>query len=267
MISYRELVSGLRNLDLDPGRPVIVHSSLSSLGELHGGAAILLGALTSVFPRLMAPTHTYHTMLIPQVGPDCNGMVYGSSADLNAMAEFYRPHLPADRMMGVLPELLRQHPLARRSYHPILSLAGIGVDEILAVQTLKDPHAPLHDLYEAEGYVLLLGVGHNANTTLHFAEKLAGRRSFIRWALTPDGAVECPGFPGCSMGFDAADPYLADITRTVRIGPALVRALPVCEMVITIATLIREDPLALLCNDPACERCAAVREEVEKTGV
>lgn len=265
MISYREMVSGLRNLGLDPGRPVMVHTSLTAIGEVRGGAAILLGALTSAFPRLMAPTHTYHTMLIPQVGPDNNGLVYGSGGALNAMAEFYHPDLPADRMMGVLPELLRQHPLAKRSKHPILSLAGIGVDELLAAQTITNPLGPLHDLYEAKGYVLLLGVGHSSNTTLHFAEKLAGRRSFVRWALTPEGVVECPGFPGCSMGFDAADPYLADITRGTQIGSALVRVLPVREMVITVATLIREDPLALLCEDPACERCAAVREEVEKT--
>ena len=79
--------------------------------------------------------------------------------------------------------------------------------------------------------------------------------------------MECPGFPGCSMGFDHADPYLADLCRCVRIGSALVRAFPVREMVITAATLIREDPLALLCEDPGCERCKAVREEVEKTGI
>ncbi len=64
------------------------------------------------------------------------------------------------------------------------------------------------------------------------------------------------------MGFDKAAPYLADITRSVQIGTALVRALPVREMVITVATLVREDPLALLCDDPACERCTAVREEI-----
>ena len=54
-----------------------------------------------------------------------------------------------------------------------------------------------------------------------------------------------------STGFDKAAPYLADITRSVQIGTALVR----------------EDPLALLCDDPACERCAAVREGVGNTGV
>jgi len=262
MLTFRELVYGFRSLELDPGRPVMVHASLSSFGGLNGRAAVMLGALTSVFPKLMAPTHTYHTMLDPEDGPPNNGMTYGNGHALNALAEFYTADLPADRMMGVLPELLRQHPLAKRSSHPILSLTGIGVDKILASQTLKNPLAPLHDLYEADGYVLLLGVGHSVNTTLHFAEKLAGRRTFIRWALTPDGAVECPGFPGCSMGFDMAAVYLADLTRCVRIGSALVRALPVREMVITAATLIREDPVALLCEDPGCERCGAVRESV-----
>ena len=263
MLSFRELVYGFRSLELDPRVPVMVHASLSAFGGLSGRAAVMLGALTSVFPKLMAPTHTYHTMLDPEDGPPNNGMSYGNGHALNALAEFYTPELPADRMMGVVPELLRQHPLAKRSAHPILSLTGIGVDKILAAQTLRDPLAPLHDLYEAEGYVLLMGVGHSVNTSLHFAEKLAGRRTFIRWALTPEGAVECPGFPGCSMGFDQADPYLADLSRCVRIGSALVRALPVREMVITAATLIREDPLALLCDDPGCERCEAVRASVE----
>ena len=67
-----------------------------------------------------------------------------------------------------------------------------------------------------------------------------------RVALTPEGAVECPGFPCCSLGFSEAAPYLADITRWVRIGPALVQALPLREMVDIAAALISEDPLALL---------------------
>lgn len=65
MVTYRELVNGLRSLGLDSSRPVIVHTSLSAFGEVHGGVDTLLGALLSVFPRLMAPTHTYKTMLIP----------------------------------------------------------------------------------------------------------------------------------------------------------------------------------------------------------
>ena len=266
MVSFRDLVSGFRELRLDPERPVMVHTSLRAFGELRGGVDTLLGALLTVFPRIMAPTHTYNTMLIPGDGPSHNGMVYGSGHSLNAMAEIYHPDMPADRLMGALPEALRKHPLAKRSKHPILSFAGIDVDDILAAQTMFDPLAPIHELHEEEGYVLLLGVGHTVNTSLHFAEKIANRRTFVRWALTPEGAVECPGFPCCSLGFSEAAPYLADITRWVRIGPALVQALPLREMVDIVASLINGDPLALLCPDPACERCAAVREELDYSG-
>jgi len=262
MLTFRDLSNGFRSLGLPPDKPVIAHTSLASFGEVRGGVDTLLGALLSVFPRLMAPTHTYHTMIIPEDGPIHNGMIYGTGKALNAMAVFYKPDMHADRMMGVLPEALRQHPRAKRSKHPILSFAGVDVDELLAVQRMDDPLAPIHELYEQEGWILLLGVTHIVNTSLHFAEKMARRRTFVRWALTEDGIVECPGFPCCSLGFDKARPYLADITRSVEIGPALVLALPARETIVSIATLVREDPLALLCDDPACERCAAVRETV-----
>jgi len=260
MLTFRDLSNGFRSLGLPPDKPVIAHTSLTSFGEVRGGVDTLLGALLSVFPRLMAPTHTYHTMIIPEDGPIHNGMIYGTGKALNAMAVFYKPDMHADRMMGVLPEALRQHPRAKRSKHPILSFAGVDVDELLASQRMDDPLAPIHELYEQEGWILLLGVTQIVNTSLHFAEKMAGRRTFVRWALTEDGITECPGFPGCSLGFDNARPYLADITRSVNIGPALVLALPARECIVTAATLVREDPLALLCDDPACERCAAVRE-------
>ena len=45
MISFRELVNGFREVGLVPGRPVIVHASLSSFGEeVRGGVGSLLGA-------------------------------------------------------------------------------------------------------------------------------------------------------------------------------------------------------------------------------
>ena len=62
--------------------------------------------------------------------------------------------------------------------------------------------APVGALAEENGTVLLIGVNHTVNTSIHFAEKLAGRRQFIRWALTRDRVVECPGFPGDSEGFE-----------------------------------------------------------------
>lgn len=260
MLSYRDLHSGLRALDVPQGKPVIVHASLRAFGEVRGGADTLLGALLQLHPRLMAPAHTYLTMIIPEDGPDRNGMLYGSGADLNRMAEAFHADMPCDRLMGALPERLRRHTAARRSSHPILSFTGIGVEAALERQTLADPLAPVGALVEEDGWVMLLGVDHTVNTSIHWAEKQAGRRQFLRWALMDRTVVECPGFPGCSLGFEQAAPHLEEFTRRAVVGAAVVRALPLRPMVERIIDLIQEDELALLCDDPPCERCAAVRD-------
>lgn len=260
MLTYRELEHGFRQLGLDPNKPAIAHASLQAFGEVRGGAQSLLGALLAQQPRLMMPTHTYKTMVIPEDGPSGNGTYYGTGKDLNAMAEFFTLDMPADPLMGVLPETLRKHPQAVRSDHPILSFAGVSVTDALEAQTLEEPLAPIRVLLEQDGWVLLLGVDHSVNTSIHYAEKMAGRKQFTRWALTAQAVVECPDFPGCSLGFEKAAPALTEITREVHIGPARVRALPLRDMTVIISGLIAEDPLALLCDDPSCERCAAVGE-------
>ena len=116
------------------------------------------------------------------------------------MAEFFTPRMPADPLMGIIPETLRKHPRAKRSSHPIQSFAGINAGKILAAQTMANPLSPLGALEERFGWVVLLGVDHTVNTSIHSAEKLAGRKQFVRWALTPKGVVECPGFPGVRRG-------------------------------------------------------------------
>lgn len=259
MLSYRDLVSGLKQINLDANVPVIAHASLSAFGEVRGGADALMGALLSQVGGLIAPAFTYNTMITPLEGPPDNGLTYGSGEDQNRMAEFYSPDMPADRLMGAFAEALRLHPQAKRSAHPILSFCGVRVDEILQTQTLEEPLAPIEALAARGGWVVLLGVDHTCNTSLHAAEKRAGRKQFVRWALTEEGVRACPGFPGCSNGFEQIAPLLKAITRTVRIGSAEVRALPLAPMIEIAAGLIREDPLALLCDSPDCERCQTIR--------
>jgi aminoglycoside 3-N-acetyltransferase len=259
MVSFRDLVSGLRQLDIDRQRPVIVHASLSSLGDVKGGADSVLGALLTCYPSILMPTFTYKTMIIPETGPNDNGLTYGSGEDQNRMAEFYTIDKPADRLMGVLAETLRKHPDALRSWHPILSFAGINVKRALEMQSLQEPLAPIRVIEDLQGWVILMGVNHTVNTSIHYAEKLAGRKQFVRWALTQDGAKECPGFPGCSDGFNQAEPELAEFTRKVSIGEAVVQALPLQKLVDKVIEMINHDPSALLCQRDHCERCDTVR--------
>jgi aminoglycoside 3-N-acetyltransferase len=262
-VRLRDLLLGLRELRLG-NAPVIVHSSLKSFGEVVGGAETVVNALLGVFQSVLMPTFTYKTMLTPLTGPEHNAITYGAGENQNRMAEFYSPRMPADPLMGTIPETLRIHPRAERSIHPIQSFAGINATNLLAAQTMDDPLGPLGALEKEGGWVVLMGVNQTVNTSIHYAEKLAGRRQFLRWALTPKGVLECPGFPGDSAGFQAIAPDLEKFTRKVQIGTANVQALPLVMLFKVVVARIKKDPLALLCQQADCERCGEIRNQITR---
>ena len=259
MLTFRDLSQSFRQLDLGQ-KPVIAHASLSAFGEVQGGAETILGALLRVAPSLLMPAFTYQTMVIPDDGPSDNGMVYGSGQYLNHQAEFFDPNMPVNKSLGIISETLRQHSRARRSLHPIYSFAGIESDEAVFAQSIEDPFAPIEILTEADGWVLLLGVGHTANTSIHYGEQLAGRRQFTRWALSFGRVVACPHWPGCSSGFEEISPHLDWFTHKIQVGSALVQAMPLKSLVAVVQELIAENPHALLCKSLDCERCNAIRK-------
>ncbi len=264
MVTFREFLTALRKLDIERNRPVLVHASLSAFGQVQGGAETVLGALLGSFSTVVVPTFTYKTMIVPEAGPEDNACLYGSGKDSNRLAEFFQPDMPADRLMGIIPETLRKRSNARRSSHPILSFAGINADSILETQTLEEPLAPINALKSDRGWALLMGVDHTVNTSIHYAERLAGRKQFIRWALTAKGIVECPGFPGDSSGFQVVTTRLGGIVRQAQVGPAAIIAVPLLDLVDIVCQWVGSDPLALLCSRPDCERCTAVRQGYEK---
>jgi len=262
MLTFRDFISGIRKLEIDRSLPVVVHASLAAFGEVHGGVETVLGALLSSFNTIIMPAFTYKTMIIPELGPPENAMIYGSGKDTNRMAEIYRPDMPSDPMMGMVAEALRSHPKAQRSNHPILSFTGINAAKILESQTLKEPFLPIQGIRDAAGWVLLMGVDQTVNTSIHYAELLAGRIQFVRWALTPTGIIPCPGFPGCSDGFKAVTPQIADVVRRVELGEAVIQAMPMVNLVDAVGAMLKENPTALLCAREDCERCNTVRASV-----
>jgi aminoglycoside 3-N-acetyltransferase len=280
MTTYTDIRIALDSLGLKDA-PVIAHASLRSFGEVEGGAPMVVQAFIDSFGAVVMPTHTYKSMIVPQAGPDNNAMDYGKPDPFNAEPEFFTPHMPADILMGAIPEALRQRPGAKRSSHPILSFAGFNADAILATQTIKEPLAPIQALAEENGWVVLAGVDHTVNTSMHLAEKLAGRRQFIRWALVRDmltrpvplklaghnfastsvneRVIECPGFPGCSAGFQAISKDIQPFTKRVTAGNSAIQAVPLAALFHAVISKINQDPKALLCFDPNCARCNTVR--------
>jgi aminoglycoside 3-N-acetyltransferase len=261
VITFSQLHSAFHELKLED-KPVIVHSSLKPFGKIERGVETILDALLETTNGLIVPTFTYLTMITPEVGPPNNGITYGNDRDLNKMAAPFDLQLRPDKMMGIFPYTVLQQEEASRTAHPILSFSGINVDYALAAQTLYDPLAPIAALTEQDGWVVLINVDHSVNTSIHYAEKLAGRKQFIRWAIDDGRIVECPGFPGDSSGFNAIAPQLDADTRRVVIGDGVIQAVPLKRLFAVTQELIKKDPLALLCQRDDCERCNSVRVSV-----
>jgi aminoglycoside 3-N-acetyltransferase len=275
MLSYRETYQSLRKLALERQVPLLVHAAPAVVRDIQGGEDSLLGVLLSLFQTVLAPAFTYRTLLVPEVGPANNALRYGAALDRNLEAEFFRPGLPVDPNLGELAEKLRSFRGAQRSSHPILSFSGVNAAEYLEAQTLERPFGSVGAMAQAGGWVLLLGVDHTWNASLHWAEYLAGRKQFTRWALTTQGVVECPEFPGCSQGFNAIQGRLDGLERCSQVGTVKAAAYPLYELIEIVRTWIAAEPEALLCLREDCEFCAEVRaansqsapEEFESRGL
>lgn len=262
IITFRDLLNTFRALEIDPSDPVIAHAALGVFGRVHGGPQSMVGALLATFSSVIMPSFTYKTMVTPEIGSLNNGLNYGKNGNANRTAEIYHPNMPADPLMGIIPETLRKQPKAQRSSHPLLSFVGVNAKQALDTQTLDEPLAPIRVLHELNGWALLIGTDHMTNTSIHLGERLAGRKQFVRWALTTQGVIECPGFPGCSDGFQAIQPYLkpTGALRSIQLGAAEIQAVPLQILSSAVQECLQANPLALLCEYPECMRCQATRD-------
>jgi aminoglycoside 3-N-acetyltransferase len=139
---------------------------------------------------------------------------------------------------------------------------GAQAARVIGAQDLSRPLGPIEELARVDGMVLLLGVSHTSNTTIHLAEQQLGRSRFYRYAKIDGSWLELPNIPGESHRFDGIEPDLRPHTREVLIGASRARLIPVRAVIAAARQRILADPRALLCDDdPAC-RCAAAYEQV-----
>jgi aminoglycoside 3-N-acetyltransferase len=190
------LTADLRALGLSAGDVVLLHSSMSSVGFVAGGPQAVVQALLDVLGpggTLVVPTHTPDNTdpagwRRPPV-PEAWWPV------IRDEAPGFDPATTPSRWMGVIAEAVRTWPGALRSGHPQVSFAAVGAQahEVVGQHPLDDAlgdRSPLGAIYRLDGKVLLLGCGHDSNTSLHLAEcrqqspPLAAHGSSVR---QPDG--------------------------------------------------------------------------------
>jgi aminoglycoside 3-N-acetyltransferase len=170
------LAEDLRALGVTEGSTLLVHSSLSALGYVVGGAQAVVLALFDV----LGPTGT---LVVPTHSGDLSEPSYWQNppapkdawTTIRQHLPAFDPHLTATSGMGIIPDTVRAHPRALRSNHPSMSFAAVGphAEVITANHGLDfgfDEHSPLARLEELGATVLLLGVDHDRNTSLHLAE-------------------------------------------------------------------------------------------------
>jgi aminoglycoside 3-N-acetyltransferase len=264
MITYHNITGAFKSMGLQRDIPIIAHMDLSKISTVKGGTSTLMGALLSTIDNVIIPAFTYSTMVTPEEGPENNNLRYGEDSERNLDAKIFSHALPSEVSNQEAIDILREFPGVYRSSHPIFSFYGLGLDIVLMEHPPDKPYQPIKKLMDLGGWVALIGVDSSHNFSIHYAEFLAGRKQFLRWALTPEGICACPHFPGCPDGFHKLDYYLQDELRAAVIEDMKFSAIPLNTLITTAVALLKEDPFAFLCNDLQCTLCNLVRSDIRK---
>ncbi len=180
----------------------MVHSSLGKVGWTVGGPVSVIRALLNVIGEK-------GTLVMPAESPNVSDPSSWDDTLVNAdWHDTIRAHLPVfdplttPTTMGAIPEAFRTYPGTSRSNHPMVSVCANGqlASEITSRHSLdfcEGCDTPFEKLYHLDGQTLLLGVGFNRCTSLHYAESLVPmRRTTVhRFPLIKNGEriwVESP---------------------------------------------------------------------------
>ncbi len=223
IITTKTVVQDLKQLGIQAGQTLLVHSSLKALGgHVLGDAPAVVDALLEVVTpegTLVMPTNSTN---------NTDPSTWGNNPFSPEQWEFvraemppYRPEITPSNRMGVVNECFRAYPDVLRSSHPAFSFAAWGKQAafVTANQALNNSVAeqsPIGRVYELDGWVLLLGVGYEQNTSLHLADYRAdypfkksetngssmlvnGRR---QWVTYHDEAIGMEDFAAIGTSFE-----------------------------------------------------------------
>jgi aminoglycoside 3-N-acetyltransferase len=242
------------------GNHVIVHASLSSFGNVEGGAVTVCAALIDAVGdsgTVMMPAFTAAETWFRPVPGEPRARPVAFHADLSV-----------SQQVGAIAEAFRRLPGVLRSNHPTHSFAAWGrhAREVLSTQRDNNPFGPLKKINIMRGHVLLLGTSLQSATVIHIAEERFGVPYLSRGiavrvnAAGYDERVVLENLPGCSAAFITVEDRLEPAkVKSVPLAHGTARKMPVRLLVQLAAAMLELDPYAFVCNQSECASCAAKR--------
>ena len=275
-IGEDQIIKALVDLGVKKGETLLVHSSLSGLGYLPGGAETLLSALRKTVGKagtLLAPAFTK-----PYVS---------FKGKLNKSYQ-YRPY---DRQKngklrdksiytGALPNRMLKEPDACRSGHISHEWVAVGKEAEACTQghgftnAPADITSPMTKALENKGSVVFIGCGLNANTFVHYLETLADvpclQEAVVSY-IDEEGTLkwDCikKHLPGHRNFYRGADNHFYEeaLRRGLHIhqetlGIATLYRIELAELYSIGMEILKEDPNATLCSSPGCPFCSQFRK-------
>lgn len=252
-IAHRELVEQLLGLGLKPGGVWLVHTAFSKVAPVEGGPRGLIDALrTAIGPE--------GTLVMPSMSDDDERL--------------FDPTATPCVGMGVVADTFWRLPGVLRSDSPhAFAAVGPRASVITADHPPDVPHglnSPAGRVHDLDGQVLLLGVGHDGNTTIHLAESLAGVRYRLPKSLTLlQGGLptryEYREIDHCCENFNLMDSWLEAEQRQRRgvVGHAEARLASSRDIVKVATARLRENETVFLHPPGVDIECDEARASLE----
>ena len=224
-MTVQSLTQDLRRLGVEPGMVVLVHSSLNAIGWVSGGPiAVILALEEALGPEgtLVMPSHT-SGLCDPSEWKNPPVPEEWWQVIRDTMPAF-DPDLTPTRSMGAIAETFRKQRGVLRSSHPLCSFSAWGN---LAETVVQDhelsfgmgERSPLARIYDMDGYVLLIGVDHDSNSSIHLAEYRSAypRKSTVQAGapISSNGAREWVTFDDVNVDSDDFDRIGEEFATTV----------------------------------------------------
>lgn len=249
-----EMAEQLNALGVASGAVLLVHCSFRHVRPIEGGPQGLIDALRGAIGAT-------GTLVMPSWAEDDD-------------APFDPATTPASPDLGIVADTFWRQPGVVRSEHPFaFAAAGPQAHRITADPLPLPPHiaaSPVGRVHELDGQVLLLGVGHDANTTIHLAELMAGVPYGVPHHCTvlqngSSARIDYLENDHCCERFALADDWLKEkgLQREGPVGNANARVIRARDIVNVVLQQLARDPLVFLHPPEAgCEECDAARRSI-----